>query len=603
MFFLGVLALFQILLFPGLIFKALFKPKGKFFFQISVIVAVSMLFNTLLFYALFYLHLYTRVSVLVVIILEVAALAYLYRGIFRTRLDETAKKVQDYVEQVFKDAGAFFNNEKFSPFQNLLLNTAVVIFIGLALSLTVWFVRRGINNIGTVFVNWDAIVSWNAWAQDWAQGVMPNIHLTYPQLIPINLSLTYVLIGDYQITLFAKAVMGVFIVLTALTLLELSIERKKYGYLFAVVLLYLLDKKFMIDFLTDGYADIPVAFMAWITLIPFLTNDDLYHDRKDFILSILLAAAAGMTKQVGLYVLALIPLAAFLQTKLRSKKQTLFCLAVLGVGILLVLTWYLPRGLDVLQGLEESGWDRYIRHAADVQDSSSPIMRIGSALLGLGKYVVLFALLLPAIFMLEKKFKILILAYLIPYTLLWGAIASYAVRNLSLIFPLLAVICGLTLAALMEYGIRFLGWIKVGRWSSALLVLLALLPIVYLGLRWSDEKLTFLWEEEQRQIFAPEINEAIYALDFSRDQCQKVLTNYPVDYLPGMEGRETTFLFKDNTEYYKYITDPTICYMLVPMYFATDEVKADIDEHLADGTYQLLFSSDYWVPYDLVSIR
>jgi hypothetical protein len=39
------------------------------------------------------------------------------------------------------------------------------------------------------------------------------------------------------------------------------------------------------------------------------------------------------------------------------------------------------------------------------------------------------------------------------------------------------------------------------------------------------------------------------------------------------------------------------------MYFATDEIKADIDEHLADGTYQMLFSSDYWVPYDLIQIR
>jgi len=114
---------------------------------------------------------------------------------------------------------------------------------GLAVSLLFWFLRRLTNNFGSVFNTWDAVVSWNSWAQIWAQGKIPDVQLTYPQLLPLNLSLTYLLTGNYELSFFAKAVMPIFALLTVLTIAELALEQKQYGYLIAVSVTYLLYKK------------------------------------------------------------------------------------------------------------------------------------------------------------------------------------------------------------------------------------------------------------------------------------------------------------------------------------------------------------------------
>ena len=81
--------------------------------------------------------------------------------------------------------------------------------------------------------------------------------------------------------------------LSLLTLLELAFSEKKYGYLIGVTLVYLLYKHFLYEYLSEGYADIPVAFMALTALVPYFRNEDLLADKKDFILTVILAAAAA----------------------------------------------------------------------------------------------------------------------------------------------------------------------------------------------------------------------------------------------------------------------------------------------------------------------
>ena len=603
MYFWGVLAIFQILFFPGLIFRSLYKPKGGFFFQLSVVAATSMLANFLLFYPLASFHLYTKTVVLVVIGLELAALIWLYRGIFRTRLDDVSENIRQWASRVVENVLEMFKGEKYSPTLRVLRGIFLLGFLGLALSLLFWFFRRLTNNFGSVFNTWDAVVSWNAWAQAWAQGIIPRVHFTYPQLLPINWSLTYLLTGNYEICLFAKAIMPLFALLTVLTIFELAYEKKEYAYLIAVAVVYLLYKKFLGEYIADGYADVPVAFMAWIALIPYLRNDDLLQDKKEFILSMILAAAAGVTKQVGLYILALIPLIAFLQTKHKSKKLAGYCLIVLGLAVVLVLPWYLPRLISVLQGNIDIGLSAYVSHSSNVFDTTSLVKKTGLAFLGLGKYVILYALLLPAIFMLRKKYWPLIVFYLIPFSILWGMFISYDTRTLSMTFPLLAVITGLVVAVCVEFCCRLFTKLKLGRLGAAFLVLLILLPVLYFGLRWNDEKLTALYEENQSEIFSAKINEQLYALDFSRGDCQSILTNYPVSFLPGMKERQINFYFTDFGMYEKYAADPTICYMLVPGSAALDTVKQDIAQKVENGTYQLLFTTDDWVPYQLIQIR
>jgi hypothetical protein len=603
MFFLGVLAVFQILFFPGLIFKALYHPKGKFFFQLSVVVTTSMLVNFLLFYAMILLHIYTRTSVLIVIGLEVIALLWLYRGMFRARLDDLGDKCKSVWVSLKENAAAWFSSENNTAAVRVLRGLVIAVFLMLSLSLVNWFFKRVSNGFGSVFNTWDAIVSWNAWAESWAQGIVPNVHLTYPQLLPINLSLTYILTGNYEVSFFAKAIMPIFALLTVLTILELAFSEKKYGYLIAVVLVYLLYKKFLSEYIADGYADIPVAFMALTALVPYLRREDVLADRKEFILSVILAAAAGLMKQVGLYILLLLPVAAFLNAKPRTKKLAWFCLAVLAGGVLLVLPWYLPRGLSVLQGQYQSGLDVYLTHSTQVQNTSSLLMRPVLAMMSLGKYAALYAFAAASIFLLKRRWRLLIIFFILPFTLLWGMVASYSVRNLSLTFPLLAVVTGLGLQVCLDWGWGILSRIKVGRISAAFLLLVLAAPIIYFGLKLDDEKIIADWQAAQWQIFHPGINEQLAALDFSQEGCQSILTNYPVNYLPGMQGRQINFYFDDFDVYTQYAADPSVCWMLVPLTSADDAVLDDIDAKLADGTYTLLYDTNNWVPYELIKVR
>jgi hypothetical protein len=602
MFFLGILAIFQILFFPGLIFRAIYHPKGKFFFQCSVVVTISMLVNFLLFYTMVFLHIYTRTAVFIVIGFEVVALLWLYRGMFRTRLDDLAGRLRLFGEEVKESAAAWFKSDEKSPAVRLLRSLGIALILALALVLAFWFLERIWKNAGSVFNSWDSVVSWNAWAEVWAQNMVPKVHLTYPQLLPINLSLTYILIGNYQVSLFAKAVMPIFALLTALTILELAFTEKKYGYLIAVGLIFILYKHFLGEFISEGYADIPVAFMAFIALVPYLRNEDLLADKKEFILSIVLAAAAGLMKQVGLYMLVLLPLMAYLNSRAKSKKLVSFALIVLAGGVLLVLPWYLPRGIDVLQGIKGSGLDTYLTHSSQVQNTSNPFLRPVLAMFSLGKYALLYVFSLAAIPLLQRRWRWLIVLFLIPFTLLWGVIASYSTRNLSLTFPVLALVCGLGLQVVLDWVCRMLDRIKLGRLSAAFLILLALAPIVFYGIKLNDAAVIARWEKKQSQIFSPSLNEQLYALQFTGG-CNSIVTNYPLNVLPGLEGHQINSYLNDYPSYQKYIADPSVCWLLVPGDSVTKEIRQDIKAKLADGTYTLLYDTKEWVPYQLIKIR
>jgi len=602
MFFLGMLAVFQILFFPGLIFRALYHPKGKFFFQLSVVVTTSMLVNFLLFYLLVYLHLYTRLAVLIVIGLEVLALLWLYRSIFHIRLDDMAEWLRSAADEVKESGLAWFRSDEKSAAVRFLRTLGIALILTVALTIAYWFVAHLWKNIGSVFNIWDAVVSWNAWAEAWAQNRIPRVHLTYPQLLPINLSLTYLLMGNFKIVFFAKAIMPVFAILTVLTILELAVTEKKYGYLIAVAFTYVLYKHFLGEYINEGYADIPVAFMAFVALIPYIRNEDVLADKKDFILGMILATAAGLLKQVGLYVLVLLPVLAFLNSKAKSKKQVGFLLAVLAVAVAVELTWYLPRGIEVLQGSKGLGLDQYLAHSADVQETNNLLLRPWLALLSLGKYLALFVFPLAALPLLPRRWRWLNILVILPFSLLWGVVASYSTRNLSLVFPTVAVVCGLGLQVILDWICRLLGRIKLGRLSAAFLILLVLAPIVYYGIKLDDQTLTAKWEKKQSQIFSPSLNEQLYALEFTNG-CNTVVTNYPMDYLPGLEGHWINSYLNDYPSYQKFIADPSVCWLLVPGDSVTKDIKQDIKAKLADGTYTLLYDTKEWVPYQLIKIR
>ncbi len=602
MFINGIIAILQILFLPGLIFFAWFKPKGGFFFKLSTMIAISMLANATIIYPLALLHIYIRPVMIGVIIAETLAIAWLYRGIFKTNLDAVSQLITTYARKIVGQAKALFECQHSSEIIKFLRGCLIAISFGLAVSLIFWFFKRLTNGIGGVFNVWDSVVSWNAWAETWAQNIEPSIHFTYPQLLPLNLSITYLMTGNYQVVFFAKAIMPIFALLTVLMLFELALEKKQYGYIFTVLLVYLLYKKFLGVYLSEGYADIPVAFMTLTALVPYLRSEDFLKDQKEVILSMILAAAAAMTKQVGVFILIALPILAFVTNKTKEPKRIKRLLLWFGLGVALILPWYLPMGITVLKDFSQLGLDKYIVNAIRVQNSTSPFLRVGQAFLNLEKYLLLYLFMIPAIFLVKPRFRWIIFLFILPVSILWGIVVSYSVRNLSITFVPVAIICGLGFETLMEYVFKILGAIKLGRLNAAFLALLVILPVAFFAIKLDDDVIIQSWTEAQKQIFSPEINEQLYALDRSDPTCKKIITNYPVRFLPGLETMQVNSSFKDFEFYQELISDPEVCWLLVQEGVEQD-VENEIDQNLTNGTYQLLFSTTNAFPYRLIKIR
>jgi hypothetical protein len=91
-------------------------------------------------------------------------------------------------------------------------------------------------------------------------------------------------------------------------------------------------------------------------------------------------------------------------------------------------------------------------------------------------------------------------------------------------------------------------------------------------------------------------------MDRSDPNCKKIITNYPVRFLPGLEEWQINSYFDDYEYYEKLISKDEVCWILVPNY-STKEITNEIDEKLSTGEYQLLFSTDKWVPYRLIKIK
>lgn len=602
MFLLGILAIIQIVFLPGLIFNRLYRIQGGFFFRLSSIFATSLILNFLAVYGLALLKIYTRPVFLVLVILEFFALIWLYRSDFKVNLDQWAEKITNSKDDIIADIKQLFSAQQFSPAMLLLRQTLQAVILGVAVSLVIWFVRRLTNNFGTVFNTWDAVVAWNTWAQIWATNQIPNQTGMYPQLLPANLSITYLLTANAEVVMFAKAIMPLFSIMIILTLFELAVVQKRIGYFIAIIISYLMLKKFTGDILTDGYADIPVTFMVFMAFIPIFRNPDLLLNKNEFILGGIFTAGAALTKQVGIYCLGIYPVIALLTTSKLNKekvKNALFCFSI---AALIAIVWYMPKLILIMKDFTNSNLAALTDVAAHTYQDVSTSKRMFLAFTGLGKYLAVYLITIPFLFLLKKRFRLVVALFILPFSILWSIIASYDPRNLAITFPIVAVVVGLGLDKLMDLVLILFSRIKTGKVWAVSLIGFIFLFVIGASFLFSDQEIISAQREKQKQIFSPEINEQIYSLPFDQGGCSKIITNYPVMYLPGLEDNQVNSYFSDYGVYQILIKDPSSCWMLVPNY-AEDSIKREIQSKLGSGEYTLLFETKKWVPYMLVQIK
>ena len=157
MFILGIVGIFQVLLFPGLIFRKFFNlPKG-FWIRFSTIVGISLIANYLFVFITTILGIFTQITALIAVGLEIIALIYLYRKeILSFNIGDFLAAVWDGlispIHKIFPKINTEDEEEKSKAILNIF---AILLFVAALVAIELTF-RVFRYNIGQIFTKWDA---------------------------------------------------------------------------------------------------------------------------------------------------------------------------------------------------------------------------------------------------------------------------------------------------------------------------------------------------------------------------------------------------------------------------------------------------------------
>ena len=501
---LGILSLAQIVVLPGYLALRVLRVGTGGVCTCILSFALSLVINYYLVAGLVLLGAYRPNVIYAIFAAELAWLATLDGWRLRTGLADAAaawrQRARVFLAELEYPEREAVANQLSGPalaLRRSMLAAAVLVIGGFALS--------GLAQVGQIFQQWDAVVSWNRWAVDWAAGRLPSATSFYPQLLPTNLSLSYVFVQSSQVWIFAKSFQFLFCLLLLLAILDMARLQGKFGYVPGVVITYgLLVALLRFRMLSSGYADVPLAFFALATVYAIMLAQDAKpasQRAKYLMLGVALAAGAAATKQMGLYVAALYPLLAW-RFVLRGEgagrwwkhvpsttrqdartdvgqafqpdssgqsqagKPDLLCVLAgrclpLLVGMwtiigILVSPWYLYKFFDFRAGGDANNtlalltdfhegrnlWQRMAHGGAAIAESLTPT---GAALLAIAVAASLG----------DRFQRWLVALVVVPLGLLWAIAFSYDLRNLALILPLAGSAAGI-------------GLVRIGSWAAAL---------------------------------------------------------------------------------------------------------------------------------------
>lgn len=600
---LGILSIIQMIILPGLIISKLIKFGFGGIPRVVAIFGISLLSNFLLVVLLTLCHLFHQISILVIIILEIASCLWLFRKSLLVPFEDLFHRFEQWIKTIDCSLSDKFN----SSFIRIIKYFVFFVLLIFAITDIVWVVQRFTNNLGTVFQTWDAVVSWNRWAVEWSQGIFPTATSYYPQLIPANWSISYVLMNGLALQSFPKAIMPLFSLLILLMLFDLGLKTKSFGFFIGVIVTRLIIKKFTGEFIADGYVDLPMAFFSfasvYLLLCARLKADKKVYDLGLIIASIILAAGAALTKQAGIFIFVLLPLLGYLILfrqipEMFTKQKIRILLVVYLLAILIAVSWYLAKWLQIHVGMDSSNI-AYVTN--DIYQGAGYLERALDAFTLLGKYKYLLLALVPAVFIIKKPYRWLGYIVAIPFSIIWILFFSYEVRNLALIFPIWGLIIGLFVQQLFDYAVRFLNYMKIQKIPVITLVIVLLLGLGFIGIKYPLQTLIHNQQEQQWQLFNPELNTQIRQLVEETGSDIKILTNYPVDYLPGLSGSQVSYWYDNLPDYLSAVMNPELDYLLIPDNAKTD-IKSEIQKGLDNGDLQLLFISDGAYSYQMVKV-
>lgn len=510
------------------------------------------------------------------------------------------------------------------------------------------------QNVGTVFMTWDAVGSWNPWGVWWAKGSIPRIWGTYPQLIPTSYSLTYVFMGNTQVQFFAKGMLGLFPLGALLAIYELGRRQRSAGILAGVtlagVLMYFVNVAKLENMMFSGYADVPVSFFVTMVFYCVLrASEEAQRERcvgrsamQLIWLGAMMCVAACVTKQTGMYIAAVYPVLLWglvlrpsgVSIPESVRRLSTACM----VMVALAAPWYVYQRHMIATGQAQDNWDELftnlhkdptyagrLRHGIRMLRGSLPFND------ALGCLAVLHV-----VSIIRRNTRWLYLLVIAPLTVIWAVGFSYSLRNLALVVPLMGLAAGVGLVELLGAAGWLAGWLAARlagaelNWSGSSVIPLngQPLPVVARGgdgagmhpsssaWGWAGVKLAILvivmaslslprdWLLErqttlQREVGDPSLNKVLYEYHESRPVRGLIATHYvALNYLPGFEGRAISLPMGSFETYEKHRARPDVHYILIPSWLDpsySPKIVEDVRRRIESKEYKCIYDKNAWL--------
>jgi len=391
-------------------------------------------------------------------------------------------------------------------------------------------------------------------------------------------------------------------------IVDLGFAKKNTGFFIGAAITYLAIKKFLGPFVIEGLADLPSAFLAFSAIyFLFISQVDKQSIKKKIEYAVLIAlgaAGSAVTKQAGLLFLTLfsiVYLLFFVKPLFRenSEKVKRILLTSALLVLIIVVPWYLYKQILVWQGLEKSeiqmimGATKHAFSYASVNDQLLEIVKL------LGKYFYLLILLIPLSFFVEPMIGAFNLLLIFPFFISWGVFASYDFRNLAIVLPVFGMSSGISLNHIFNYAFKIFKKFSIGKLKIKYYLMILIILIAITGFYFFPYDLLQTKQSEQAMnTFSPSTNQKLVTALEEEKNDFLIMTNYPIDNLPGMAGKKIGVLFNDFDAYQFTLQSAKAdtIYLLVPKY-SDQRIMDDIYKKLKTGEYTLIFEDENWIPY------
>jgi hypothetical protein len=527
---LGIFSLAQIWFLPGYLVLRLLRgihPIDK----VLLAIPLSAVLNFFLVYILVLLDCYTQPVIISFFLIELLVLIY--------------------IKQIIK-APKKYSSQLVANNINIQVNFTNIMFGILALICFAQF----ISQIGTVFTQGDAVMSWNNWAISWFNGKIPNGLAWYPQLLPTLYSLTYQFIEDSRIELFAKISISIYpmVVLALFLRAAILLPFEKNRILWSGIVFFILVRRLWGSESTlNGYADFPLTLFCTSILYVFILAANQRNERHSQLsitypaILISLTIGAGLMKQSGVYLGLLVPFVWLFYFRENCNWSKHIYKSIL-IGLVIAAgysTWYLYQYYRIATGIEQSN----LKQLASIV--SLPWYE--SIVYGFNGITKKLSWLWVALFIssiLNKNIRYLSLFVVSPFLLLWAAFVPYDYRNLAAVFPFFSISLVYGWVKLLDLFKSILPIFKMGPEILQKVTIFLVLTVMTIALsnpKYKNELLEISLSAK-KQIGDPEINNLLITYFAIHPEPSLLATPYvEVSKIPGLSDRFSYFTCLVNT--------------------------------------------------------